>query len=147
MAAAIPTTGVPGIDYLPNNAAEALAEAPVMAGPCRACPAIAGTKAACDPVTRPIFDQCVAARCAFWCHLTIEGGFATHLCGGWAANRKRTGGCPTTQRPASLVLRRSPREASGCRCRRARILNSVSQCRSMSIRAPGVKNGVSHWTP
>lgn len=75
--------GVPGIDYLDDNATEAIASHPSMDNPCRACPAVQGSEASRHPITSELFGQCIEARHAFWCHLTRQGGFATHLCGGW----------------------------------------------------------------
>lgn len=77
--------GVAYIDYLPDDHAEALAGAPVLARPCAACPYTPGTSANLDPVTSRLARECAEAHCAFWCHLT-GGDEATHLCAGWLAN-------------------------------------------------------------
>lgn len=76
--------GVPGIDYLDDNAEEALRIAPVLARRCSECPFTAGTEANCDPVTKPLSQECVRARHAFWCHKSGDWWLHSHLCAGWA---------------------------------------------------------------
>lgn len=76
--------GVPYIDYLPDNADEAMAELPAMARRCAGCAFTPGTEAHGTPTTSRIAQECAAARCAFLCHMAADGmGHKTHLCAGW----------------------------------------------------------------
>lgn len=77
--------GVPGIDYLDDNAAEALALYPRMFGRCRDCAYTVGTDAWMTPVTRRLAVECSNSRHAFWCHKSSAEwwGRHSHLCAGW----------------------------------------------------------------
>jgi hypothetical protein len=80
--------GVPGIDYLDDNAAEAFASFPVMSRPCSGCPSIDGTEAARHPVTSANYRECIAERHCFMCHMSPDprdSDFKTHICAGWAS--------------------------------------------------------------
>ena len=77
--------GIPYIDFLPDNSAEALSSVPALSTRCRDCAFTEGTDADLSPTTSRIRDECVAARCAFYCHKTSDGVTATHLCAGWVA--------------------------------------------------------------
>lgn len=80
------SAGVPGIDYLPDNAAEAATAFPTMTRPCAGCAYTPGTEANLSPTTSFLAREAAAARCAFFCHMA--GGprpeDKTHLCAGWA---------------------------------------------------------------
>jgi hypothetical protein len=73
------------VDYLPDNYDEVVAEFPVLATSCAQCPATPGTAASQNPVTASTLAECIRARCGFFCHMTRDGEFCTHLCAGWAA--------------------------------------------------------------
>lgn len=70
--------------FFPDCADEALGKHPRMARPCAECPGTEGTKASKDPVTPHLLSHCIERRFPFWCHLTSDGEFSTHLCAGWA---------------------------------------------------------------
>ncbi len=78
--------GAPYIDYLPDNADEALALFPSMARPCAECAFVPGTSANLSPITAESARECAESRCAFFCHKVadpIDHDFKTHLCAGW----------------------------------------------------------------
>lgn len=75
---------IAGIDYLPDNYAEAIQALPAMARPCVECPYTPGTPASADSITRRLAAECAASRSAFLCHKTIDArALPTHLCAGW----------------------------------------------------------------
>lgn len=77
--------GVPGIDFLPACAVEALTSEPVLAAMCRDCAFRPGTDAHSNIVTRITAAGCVEASHPFWCHkATDQRGDVTHICAGWA---------------------------------------------------------------
>lgn len=76
--------GVPYIDYLPDNSAEALATYPALANRCKDCAYTPGTSASLTPTTARIAAECAESRCAFWCHKSLgDNGLGRHLCAGW----------------------------------------------------------------
>lgn len=80
--------GVPGIDFLEDNSVEAMATCPRMKAQCAECPYKEGTTASRHPVTAYLVKECTEARAAFFCHMTIEDQFPTHLCAGWLKTLK-----------------------------------------------------------
>lgn len=83
---AIVREGIPGIDFLDDNADEALAQFPVMVRPCADCAYTPGTSANLHPITSRDAEECVKERHAFWCHKAEDFlGEKTHLCAGWAS--------------------------------------------------------------
>jgi hypothetical protein len=77
--------GIPGIDYLDDNAEEALAMFPVMSRRCADCAFTDGTSANHNPTTANAAAECVQTRHAFWCHKAEDHlGEKTHLCAGWS---------------------------------------------------------------
>lgn len=81
--------GVPYIDFLPDDAAEAMATIPAMAAPCAGCAFTPGTEAHGAPTTSAVAEECVAARCAFFCHMAGDCHIKTHLCAGWVSEISR----------------------------------------------------------
>lgn len=77
------TERVAYIDFLPDNAAEALATYPAMSSRCADCAYTNGTAANRDSITIALAADCTKSRCAFWCHKTGDSEFKTHLCAGW----------------------------------------------------------------
>ena len=76
--------GVPGIDFLPACALEAVTMFPMMARACLDCAYTPGTSASRYEPTARSARECVERSHAFWCHKAEDDlGKKTHLCRGW----------------------------------------------------------------
>lgn len=77
--------GVPGIDYLPACASDAIRELPLLFRRCKGCAFRTGTEAFRNQLTRSAALECVSRSHPFMCHMAEdEIGEKTHLCAGWA---------------------------------------------------------------